>query len=128
MKFLSEQRGISAEQAATLITTVSDCRVSQVVNIKKGIHCLNPKNPGAAEDMERPTQETPNYLVTHVRDASLDKAMDHLRGAGARREAAFRQAAEAERTKSDVLSRKFGEGLKRAKDDPDPPIRPIDLD
>jgi hypothetical protein len=60
--------------------------------------------------------------------ASLDKAMDHLRGAGARREAAFRQAAEAERTKSDVLSRKFGEGLKRAKDDPDPPIRPIDLD
>jgi hypothetical protein len=54
--------------------------------------------------------------------------MDHLRGAGARREAAFRQAAEAERTKSDVLSRKFGEGLKRAKDDPDPPIRPIDLD
>jgi len=60
--------------------------------------------------------------------SSLDKAMDHLRGAGARREAAFRQAAEAERTKGDVLSRKFGEGLKRAKDDPDPPIRPIDLD
>jgi hypothetical protein len=60
--------------------------------------------------------------------ASLDKAMDHLRGAGARREAAFRQAAEAERTKGDVLSRKFGEGLKRAKDDPNPPIRPIDLD
>jgi hypothetical protein len=60
--------------------------------------------------------------------SSLDKAMDHLRGAGVRREAAFRQAAEAERTKSDVLSRKFGEGLKRAKDDPDPPIRPIDLD
>jgi hypothetical protein len=54
--------------------------------------------------------------------------MDHLRGAGARREAAFRQATEAERTKGEVLSRKFGEGLKRAKDDPDPPIRPIDLD
>jgi len=60
--------------------------------------------------------------------SSLDKAMDALRGAGARREAAFRQAAEAERTKGDVLTRKFGEGLKRAKDDPDPPIRPIDLD
>ena len=60
--------------------------------------------------------------------SSLDKAMDHLRGAGARREAAFRQATEAERTKGEVLSRKFGEGLKRAKDDPDPPIRPIDLD
>jgi hypothetical protein len=60
--------------------------------------------------------------------STLDKAVDALRGAGARREAAFRQAAEAERTKGDVLSRKFGEGLKRAKDDPDPPIRPIDLD
>jgi hypothetical protein len=60
--------------------------------------------------------------------SSLDKAVDALRGAGARREAAFRQAAEAERTKGDVLTRKFGEGLKRAKDSPDPPIRPIDLD
>ena len=47
---------------------------------------------------------------------------------GPAREAAFRQATEAERTKGEVLSRKFGEGLKRAKDDPDPPIRPIDLD
>ena len=60
--------------------------------------------------------------------SSLDKAMDHLRGAGARREAAFRQATEAERTKGEVLSRKFGEGRKRATDDQDPPIRPIDLD
>ena len=60
--------------------------------------------------------------------ASLDKAVDALRGAGARREAAFQQAAEAELTKGDVLSRKFGEGLKRAKDDPNPPVRPIDLD
>ena len=60
--------------------------------------------------------------------SSLDKAMEVLRGADARREAAFRQAAEAERNKTDVLARKFGEGLKRAKDSPDPPIRPIDLD
>jgi len=60
--------------------------------------------------------------------STLDKAMEALRGADARREAAFRQAAEAERTKGDVLARKFGEGLKRAKDSPDPPIRPFDLD
>ena len=60
--------------------------------------------------------------------STLDKAVDALRGAGARRETAFRQAAESERTKGDVLSRKFGEGLKRAKDDPNRPIRPIDLD
>src|SRR5215468_467529 len=58
VKLLSEQRNISADQAARLMPTVSDCRVSQVVNIKKGIHCLNPKNRSAREDMERPTKET----------------------------------------------------------------------
>src|SRR5476651_614264 len=52
VKFLSEQRKVSAEQAEKLMLTVSDCRVSQVVNIKKGIHCLNPKNIGDREDME----------------------------------------------------------------------------
>ncbi len=59
------------------MATVSDCRVSQVVNIKKGIHCLNPKDVrGDREDMERPTKETQRYYVTHVRDADLNKAMD----------------------------------------------------
>jgi acetamidase/formamidase len=76
VKFLSEQRNISAEQAAKLMQTASDCRVSQVVNIKKGIHCLNPKNPSAREDMERPTKETAKYYVSHAKDADLNKAMD----------------------------------------------------
>ena len=56
--------------------TVSDCRVSQVVNIKKGIHCLNPKDVTGKEDMERPTTETAKYYVTHAKDADLNKAMD----------------------------------------------------
>jgi acetamidase/formamidase len=76
VKFLAEQRKVSADQAAQLMLTVSDCRVSQVVNIKKGIHCLSPKNLGAREDMERPAKETAKYLVTHVQDADLNKAMD----------------------------------------------------
>jgi acetamidase/formamidase len=75
-KYLSEQRNVSADQAARLMTTVSDCRVSQVVNIKKGIHCLSPKNPSAREDMERPTKETAKYHVSHAKDADLNKAMD----------------------------------------------------
>jgi len=54
----------------------SDCRVSQVVNIKKGIHCLTPKNASDSEDMERPTAETAKYLVSHAKDADLNKAMD----------------------------------------------------
>src|SRR5262245_13782584 len=76
VKFLSEQRGISAYQAATAMPTVSDCRVSQVVNVKKGIHCLSPKNVNDKEDMERPTAETAQYYVTHVKDADLNKAMN----------------------------------------------------
>src|SRR6476659_4336000 len=34
VKFLSEQRGVSAAEAEKLMTSVSDCRVSQVVNVK----------------------------------------------------------------------------------------------
>src|SRR5215510_5767452 len=60
--------------------------------------------------------------------ASLDKAMEALKGAQAQREARFRDAAEAERNKEQVLGRKFEAGLKRAKDMPDPGPRPIDLD
>jgi acetamidase/formamidase len=55
---------------------ISDCRVSQVVDIKKGVHCLSPKNPATREDMERPTKETATYLVSHAKDADLNKAMD----------------------------------------------------
>jgi acetamidase/formamidase len=76
VKFLAEQRGIPAAQAETLMPTVSDCRVSQVVNVKKGIHCLSPKNTADKEDLDRPTAETSTYYVSHVRDADLNKAMD----------------------------------------------------
>lgn len=75
-KMISELRGVSAEQAEKLMPTVSDCRVSQVVNIKKGIHCLTSKNPRETEDMERPTKETAKYLVSYAKDADLNKAMD----------------------------------------------------
>ena len=43
---------------------------------QEGIHCLNPKNVAAREDMERPTKETAKYLVSHAKDADLNKAMD----------------------------------------------------
>jgi hypothetical protein len=60
--------------------------------------------------------------------ASLDQAMASLKGAQAQRDARFRQAAEAEKTRDQVLARKFAAGLERAKDTPDRPLRPIDLD
>ena len=44
-------------------------------------------------------------------------------------EAKFRASVEAEKTKEDVLARKFAEGLKKAKDAPiEKPIRDFDLD
>ncbi len=44
-------------------------------------------------------------------------------------EAKFRASVEAERTKEDVLARKFAEGLKKAKDAPvEKPVRDFDLD
>ena len=44
-------------------------------------------------------------------------------------EAKFRASVEAERIKEDVLSRKFAEGLKKAKDAPiEKPLRDFDLD
>jgi hypothetical protein len=44
-------------------------------------------------------------------------------------EAKFRASVEAERNKEDVLSRKFAEGLKKAKDGPvEKPLRDFDLD
>src|SRR4051794_21433398 len=76
IKFLAEQRSVPEGQAGQLMTTVSDCRVSQVVNVKKGIHCLSPKNVSGKEDLERPTRETSEYYVVHVKDADLNKAMN----------------------------------------------------
>lgn len=58
----------------------------------------------------------------------LDQALGALRGAAGRREESFRQSVEAEKSKGKLLDRKFQEGLKKAKDSPDPPLRPIDLD
>jgi acetamidase/formamidase len=76
VKFLAEQRKITTEQAAALMPKVTDCRVSQVVNIKKGVHCLNPKDLKGKEDMERPASENAKYYVSHAKDADLNKAMD----------------------------------------------------
>jgi acetamidase/formamidase len=76
VKLLAEQRKVTPEQAAILMVQSSDCRVSQVVDVKKGIHCLSPKRPAAREDMERPLKETPKYFVSHAKDADLNKAMD----------------------------------------------------
>ena len=58
----------------------------------------------------------------------LGAALQALQGASAKREEAFKESVKSEQTKGQVLDRKFQESLKKAKDAPDRPIRPIDLD
>lgn len=75
-KFLAEQRKLEPAKATELMAKVSDCRISEVVNIKKGVYCMNPKDAKSKVVAEHPTAETPQYLVTSAADADLNKAMD----------------------------------------------------
>ncbi len=60
--------------------------------------------------------------------SGLGDAFEALRAKSAEREERFRKQMEAEAQKSKVLGRKFEEGLKKAKDSPDPPPRPFDYE
>src|SRR6202161_1191442 len=69
--------------------------------------------------------------VAPVRPPSidLDDTSRLLREHNESVEAKFRASVQAERSKEDVLARKFAEGLKKAKDAPiEKPIRDFDLD
>jgi hypothetical protein len=69
--------------------------------------------------------------VAPVRPPSIDfdDTAKLLRDQADAVEAKFRASVEAERTKEDVLARKFAEGLKKAKDGPvEKPMRDFDLD
>ena len=58
----------------------------------------------------------------------LDDALSSLKGAAARRDLLFKEQIKAEQKKPQVLQRKFEEGLKKAKDSPDPPLNPMNMD
>ena len=59
----------------------------------------------------------------------LDDAHRILAEQAARREAVFQQSVDAEKTRGDVLSRRFEEALKQAKQEPiTKPTRDFDLD
>ncbi len=65
----------------------------------------------------------------HHGTRDLDRASQLLQKEEARRETHFRQSAEEERIKSQLLERKFEEALRKTKGEPvTPPTREIDLD
>ncbi len=60
----------------------------------------------------------------------LDAAQKILAEEAARREAAFQQSVQAEKTRGDALSKRFEEALRKAREEPvsPPPKRDFDLD
>jgi len=76
-KMLIEQRSLDNGQAQKMMMATWDCRISQVVDVNKGIHCFSAKGAKAARKIEAlPDQENKTYLVTVAKDADLNKAMD----------------------------------------------------
>jgi acetamidase/formamidase len=76
-KLLTELRHVPQEQAAGLVAKTADCRVSQVVDIKKGVHCITPKDPNKTLAQSQPTGGTADYFVSYSADADMNKAMDN---------------------------------------------------
>ncbi len=76
IKLLTEQQNISPEQAGKLMIDTWDCRVSQVVDVNKGVHCFTAKagQPRSIEPL--PERENDIYMVTVGRNTDLNKAMD----------------------------------------------------
>ena len=60
--------------------------------------------------------------------ASVDDAMGAMKGQDAEREKKFAASVEAEKSKKDILNRKFDELFEKTKGDTSRPIRDIDLD
>src|SRR6266550_2272954 len=75
--FLMEQRKLTKDEAAKVMMATWDCRVTQVVDVNKGLHCFSAKNTKERRRIEAlPEKENKSYLVTVGRDADLNKAMD----------------------------------------------------
>jgi len=75
-KLLVEQRKIGSDEAAKLMMDTWDCRVSQVVDVNKGLHCFTSKSAAPAKIEPLPEHENDTYLVTIGKNADLNKAMD----------------------------------------------------
>ena len=75
--FLMEQRKIDKAAAEKMMMASWDCRVTQVVDVNKGLHCFSAKNTKEKRAIEAlPAADNKTYLVTVGRDADLNKAMD----------------------------------------------------
>jgi hypothetical protein len=101
---------MSKKSAAPLEITCPCCQSSLKVDVQLGV-VLSHEAPAKA-----------------VHDVDISDAANILAEQAQRREDKFRQSWDAERNKEDVLSRKFDEALKKAKEQPvEKPVRDFDL-
>ena len=42
--FLTTRKGLDRYEAYSLASIAADCRISQVVDVRKGVHCMVPKS------------------------------------------------------------------------------------
>ena len=98
---------------AELITVTCPCCQAE-------LH-IDPKTQAVIRHKEH--QKPPSFT-------DLEAAVQKQKGEAGRREVAFQKSVEQHKTHHDVLSRKFDEMLKIAKENPDepPPKRDIDFD
>jgi acetamidase/formamidase len=76
-KLLMEQRKINQDQANKIMMDNWDCRVTQVVDVNKGLHCFSAKNQYLHRRIEPlPDRENRAYLVTIGKNSDLNVAMD----------------------------------------------------
>jgi acetamidase/formamidase len=77
VKYLMESRKLGKEEAEKQMMANWDCRVTQVVDANKGLHCFTAKDARSRRKPEAlPSAENRTYLVTIGKDADLNKAMD----------------------------------------------------
>ncbi len=74
-KVLTDQRKVPTGEVDKVMMATWDCRISQVVDVNKGIHCFTAKS-GTRKIEALPDKENAAYLVTVGKDADLNKAMD----------------------------------------------------
>jgi acetamidase/formamidase len=75
-RVLTEEIKVEPGEAENAMMQGWDCRVSQVVDVNKGLHCFTGK-PGIGRAVEPlPERENNAYLVTVGRNADLNTAMD----------------------------------------------------
>jgi len=61
-------------------------------------------------------------------EKSFESAMSQVKSGSQRREEAFAKAFDRTKRLDDLLDKKFEEARKKAKDDPEKPLNPMDLD